>query len=132
MLDVEKAIQDKLPGLNEKPGAKVLVNIIRTLAHEDEINEFIQLNRHLRGFAFLEKVLTHFNFTYQVSARDLSHIPAEGAVIIVANHPIGSLDGLALLKLIRSVRADVRIVATDMLMQIEPLSSLFLQVDNFS
>ena len=49
---------------------------------------------------------------------------------MVANHPIGSLDGLALLKMVRSVRPDVRIVASDLLNNIAPLQSLFLGVDN--
>lgn len=49
--------------------------------------------------------------------------------MIVANHPIGTLDGLALLKLIRSVRPDVRIVANRVLLQMEHLQSVFLPVD---
>jgi putative hemolysin len=53
-------------------------------------------------------------------------------VIITANHPIGSLDGLALLKLVKEVRPDVKIVANDLLMQIEPLRPVFIGLDNLS
>ena len=80
------------------------------MTHEDKINCFIEDNQHLRGFAFLDKILGHFNFTYRVSNRSINRIPSEGRVVIIANHPIGSLEGLALLKMIYTVRPDVRIV----------------------
>ena len=132
MLNLENTLQQRFPDFHKKPGAKLMVKILKALTHEDEINQFIETHQHLRGFAFLDKVLEFFNFGYQVSSRTLNAIPSEGRVIIVANHPIGSLDGLALLKLIRSVRPDVRIVANDLLAQVEPIRSLFIPVDNMS
>lgn len=105
---------------------------MKMMIREDEINDFIRKNQHLRGFAFLDKILDYFNFTYQVTAKSLNNIPAEGRLIIIANHPIGSLDGLALLKLVRSIRPDIRIVANDLLSQLKPLETLFLPVDIFS
>jgi putative hemolysin len=58
------------------------------------------------------------------------NIPSSGRVVIVANPPLGALDGLALLKLIGEIRRDVRIVANDVLSNFEQLDSLFLPVDN--
>ncbi len=46
---------------------------------------------------------------------DLENIPSQGPVVLVANHPIGSLDGLALLRAVASVRPDVRILASQVL-----------------
>ncbi|MBF6057584.1 lysophospholipid acyltransferase family protein [Thiomicrorhabdus heinhorstiae] len=132
MIHIENAIKEKWPTLEQKPVYKMVLKLLKKLLHEDEINDFIEANRHLKGFAFLDHVLDHFDFSYQVNHRDLYHIPSEGRVIIVANHPIGSLDGLALLKLVRSVRPDVRIVASELLSHVDPLKSLFLAVDNFS
>lgn len=132
MLNLEKSLQQRFPDLHKKPGAKLMVKLLKALTHQDEINQFIETHQHLRGFAFLDKVLEYFNFSYQINSRALNTIPSEGRVIIVANHPIGSLDGLALLKLVRTVRPDVRIVANDLLAQIEPIRSLFIPVDNLS
>jgi len=132
MIDLEKSLLEKQPGLEEVPGSKLLFKTLKKLFREDEINKFIKTNQHLRGFSFLDKVLEYFNFTYQASARSLNKIPAEGRVIIVANHPIGSLDGLALLKMIRSIRPDVRIVANELLNRVEPLQSLFLPIEIIS
>lgn len=132
MLNLEKALVEKFPELPNKMGGKLIIKLIKALTHEEEINQFIQSHQHLRGFAFLDQVLKHFNFGYKVSSRSLNRIPSEGRVILAANHPIGSLDGLALLKMVRSVRPDVRIVASDLLNHIEPLQALFLGVDNIS
>ncbi|MCB1616672.1 MAG: lysophospholipid acyltransferase family protein, partial [Pseudomonadales bacterium] len=57
-------------------------------------------------------------------------IPISGKVVIVANHPIGSLDGLALLKLVGEVRKDVKVVANEVLSALSPLDDLLLPVDN--
>jgi putative hemolysin len=132
MINIEKTISHKHPDFGKKTGAKLFLKLLKRLLHEDEINHFIQTNQHLKGFAFLDHVLDHFNFSYQINNRDFNNIPAEGRVIIVANHPIGSLDGLALLKLVRSVRPDVSIVTNELLSHIDPLDSLFLSVDNMS
>ncbi len=132
MIDIEKAVNEKFPVIKDKTGASILYKMLKTISHEDEINLFIESNQHLRGFSFLDKVLEHFNFSYRVSNHSINRIPSEGRLIIIANHPIGSLDGLALLKLISSIRNDVRIVANDILNQIEPLKSLFLPIDNMS
>jgi len=132
MLNLEKALTEKYPDLPQKLGGKAMIKLVKTLTHEDEINQFIETHQHLKGFAFLDHVLNFFNFSYQVSARSLNRIPSEGRLMIVANHPIGSLDGLALLKMVRSVRSDVRIVANDLLNNIEPLQSLFLGIDKLS
>ena len=54
-----------------------------------------------------------------------------GRLIIIANHPIGSLDGLALLKLVSEVRDDVKIVANDWLTELKPLEPMLLPVNVF-
>lgn len=53
-------------------------------------------------------------------------------MIIVANHPLGALDALALISLVKEVRRDVKVLANDVLMQIEPLNALLIPIDNLS
>lgn len=132
MIDIRQTILEKSPNFEKKLGGKQLIKFLEKITHQDEINQFILDNQHLKGFAFLDKSLEHFNFSYQTDNRSFNHVPAEGRVIIISNHPIGSLDGLALLKFIRSIRPDVRIVANEMLNHVAPFRSLFLSVDNMS
>lgn len=135
MLDVDALLNDYLQHAGEqhdRPFIKKASFILKKLFHQNEINEFIETHQHLEGLEFNDAVLEHFNFTYQVSNKDRARIPDQGRTLIVANHPLGSLDGLALLKLVSEVRTDVRVVATTLLDCIEPLKSLFLSVDNLS
>ena len=66
-----------------------------------------------------------------VSSNDLQNIPSTGKLVIIANHPLGGLDALCLLKLVSSIRKDVKIVANDFLAGIEALSSLFIAINNY-
>ena len=61
----------------------------------------------------------------------LQRIPASGRLLIVANHPSGALDALALLDAVGKVRRDVRIVANDVLSLLQPLAGLLLPVRIF-
>lgn len=132
MIDAERILQDTYPDFKPGKSKKLVVTALRKLLHESDFNDVIDKNRHLRGFAFLDKLLTYFKFNYQIDNDSYNNIPSEGRLLIVANHPIGTLDGLALVKLIRSVRPDVRIVANRVLSHMEPLQSVFLPVDVLS
>ncbi len=134
MIDVDALLQDYLQHTDRhhgKPLIKKASSILKKLVHQDEINQFIETHQHLEGLEFNDAVLAHFNFAFQVSNKDRARIPDQGRVLIVANHPLGSLDGLALLKLISEIRTDIKIVATTLLNCINPLRNLFLSVDNF-
>jgi putative hemolysin len=132
MIDAEKVLHETYPDFKLGKNKKLILKTLKKLIHEDDFNEFIEKNKHLRSYGFLDKLLQHFKFTYQVSNRSIHNIPSEGRLIIVANHPIGTLDGLALIKLIRSVRPDVRIVSNRVLNHMEPLSTLFFPVEVLS
>lgn len=131
MLNVEQVVERHLPQLHNKPWlARPLRGALRHLLHEDDFVLFGQQYPHLSGLDFVEQVLEYFAFRYQVRDNELERIPAEGRVVIVANHPIGSLDGLVLLKLVSDIRPDVKVVANQLLSSIAPLGPLLLPVNN--
>lgn len=134
MINIERAVTEKFPGFATKPGLirKPTISILRKLIHEDEINTFLDDNADAHGFEFIDRVLDYFEFSYTVSERDRRNIPALGRVVIFANHPIGSLDGLAILKLVSEVRPDVKIVANDMLMNFKSMQDLIIPLDNMT
>ncbi|MCL6415744.1 lysophospholipid acyltransferase family protein [Aestuariirhabdus sp. Z084] len=134
MISVETALEQRFPGLSKRRPklGKTLTAFLRYLLHESEFRHFEQKYPHLQGFDFVEQVLEYFDFDYRAFDRECRRIPHQGRVVVVANHPIGSLDGLALLKLIGSVRRDVKVIANDLLYQLPPLRSLLLPVDNIN
>ncbi len=132
MINAERILQDTYPDLKLGKNNALAIKALKKLLHEDDFNAVIRKNQHLRGFAFLDKLLSYFKFNYQVDNNSFNNIPSEGRLLIVANHPIGTLDGLAIIKLIRSVRPDVRIMANRVLTHMEPLESVFFPVDVLS
>lgn len=80
----------------------------------------------------VEQVLEHLDIHCTVSARDLEQIPDHGPLVIIANHPTGTLDGLALMYAVSRVRRDVKVVTNRLLTHLEPLGSLFIPVDNIN
>lgn len=134
MVDVEKTLSLKYPAIAYYPSMvrNFVIYLLKKLLHQEEINDFLTHGEAYRGFDFVEAVLEYFNFGYTVSNKDKANIPSSGRVIIVANHPLGALDALALISLIKEIRSDVKVLANDVLMQIEPLSGLLIPVDNLS
>ena len=133
MVDVQKEIEKKFPKVKEKDNflKKSLFKIAKKIVHEDSINQFLGENSHLKGFEFVDAVLDYFDFDYTVSNSDLQNIPPHGKVVIIANHPLGGLDALCLLRLVSQVRKDVKIVANDFLSGFDALNSLFIPIDNY-
>ncbi|HZZ94391.1 MAG TPA: lysophospholipid acyltransferase family protein [Usitatibacter sp.] len=132
MLQLEEVIGARFPALGERSPqiARPMLSLLRKLIREDEANEFLRTCEGLEGLDFIDRVLEHFNFSYTVVGSELENIPSEGRVVIVANHPLGLLDGVALMKLVSRVRRDVKIVANDVLLAFKPLRPLVLPVVN--
>lgn len=133
MINVEQAITLKYPNAFSKiptPLARTAVAFLRRLFHEGDINRFLELYGENTGLDFIDRVFDYLNFDYSVTGKGKLNIPASGKVMIIANHPLGALDALALIKLVGEVRRDVKIVANDMLMQITQIEKLLLPVDN--
>ena len=61
------------------------------------------------GFG-LENLLAEMRLELRVDAADVARIPSSGAVVVVANHPFGMLDGAMLALLLTRVRPDVKIM----------------------
>lgn len=133
MIDIQKEIEKKFPNMEKKDNflKKSLFKIAKKIVHEDSINQFLTQNSHLKGFEFVDAVLDYFDFDYAVSSNDLQNIPTSGKVVIIANHPLGGLDALCLLRLIGQIRKDVKIVANDFLAGFDALNSLIITIDNY-
>ena len=104
---------------------------LEKLLYLKRINKFISEHNDKSEIEFIDELLEYLDITYTASSKDRSKIPSEGKLLIVANHPLGGLDGLILLKLISEVRRNVKIIANDLLMNVPNLSNLFLPYDLF-
>ena len=132
MLDVEKSVFKKFPKLKDSKIAKSVVRkLADALIHEQEINKFLEKNAHLGSYEFIDEVLQYFDFTFSVNDKQLENIPSSGRVVIIANHPLGALDALSLIKLVSKVRKDIKVVANEFLDIFENIKPLLINVDVF-
>lgn len=127
MFSLDSVLDDLWPQAKPAPWQK---SLLKKLLHEEEFQQFAADHRHLKGLDMVEQVLEHLDILCTIPAHGLEQIPAHGPLIVIANHPTGTLDGLALLYAVSRVRRDVKVVTNRMLTHLEPLSSLFIPVDN--
>lgn len=83
--------------------------------------------RDLGPFEFAEQGLAALQVTIESRPHDLSHsIPASGPLLVVSNHPYGGIEALALMKVLRTVRTDVKFLANAGLQVFRELQPLFV------
>lgn len=108
---------------------KFVITYIKRKLHEDEINSTISDLQAFKGLAFNKKVLERLNIEMQFYG--LETMPKTGPVTIVANHPLGGLDGMALIETVSRIRPDVQVFVNDLLTSIQNFGNVFVPVNSF-
>lgn len=81
-----------------------------------------------RGQAFWRPALDMMGIPLETPAEQIARIPASGAVIIVANHPHGLVDGMVLADLIGRVRTDYKILTRSLLTDVDEINQFMIPV----
>ena len=98
----------------------------------DRLNELYgRIPKEEGTLPYLRAALEAMNIRCRVSDGDLSRIPPEGRLVVVANHPFGAVEGLLLASILSPVRQDTRIMANYLLKRIPELRELFIFVNPF-
>ncbi len=125
-IDIGEVLRSK--GVNNAP--RFLVNLLKRLVHQDELNDMLARCSGLEGIEFAQKVLEILKVSYRIHG--MENLPAKGGrYIFASNHPLGGLDGLILISLIGREMGDVRFVVNDLLMFVKPLEPIFVPVSKF-
>lgn len=78
------------------------------------------------GQAFWRAALGTMGIDLLTPAEQLAHIPKDGPVVVVANHPHGMVDGMILADLIGRVRPDYKILTRALLTGIDEVASSYM------
>jgi putative hemolysin len=105
--------------------------LLKRLLSIDGCESVYRKAQRLCDGSFDVRVLRALDITIDAPRADVDHIPSSGPLLIVANHPHGAIDGLALSTFTRRVRPDVRVLANVMLSAIPELADLCFFVDPF-
>jgi len=126
-LDIDKLFRTK--GKKLYPFIpKFLIKYIKRIIHEDELNLVMSKYKDKLGLDFLDRILNEF-FTVDIEVRNPENIPVGGRYIVAANHPLGGLDGMALMQEIGKIRKDFKFIANDLLLELKNLKDLFAPVN---
>jgi putative hemolysin len=69
------------------------------------------------------------DITLRYSAEKLAAVPRKGPLVVVANHPFGVVDGLAVCHLVASLRTDFKVVAMSTLCRVPEIREHVLPID---
>lgn len=108
--------------------AKPLTKILRF----DTLNSlYAQYQREDSEGEFVDRVLEMFGIRLELGGRPVERLPRSGPLMVVANHPFGAVEGVILVKLLRHLRPDVKVMANSMLGRIPEMKEHLIEVDPF-
>ncbi|MFA5973880.1 MAG: 1-acyl-sn-glycerol-3-phosphate acyltransferase [Lentimicrobiaceae bacterium] len=125
-LDLDSVIAAKNPRLL-RILPRFVLSYLKKVIHQDDLNEIVLNNRHLDGIEFLDACIKGFGV--KIRYHGLENVPADGRWIVASNHPLGGLDGIALIWVIGKIRKDIVFPVNDLLMNIPNLKDLFIPIN---
>ncbi len=134
LIDIRSVIASKNPTLARMmPG--FIVSWLKKKLHVDRVNGYIYRNRDKTGLPFVRAILDEFGVSVKVNDRRTAPfetdalIPPVGRYIIAANHPLGGLDGMALMQELGKSRPDIVFPVNDFLLFVPGLRPLFVPIN---
>ncbi len=132
MLDLENTLTERMPWLAGYPFISgALTSILKSVASQERFNLLLEQAGKSQGLDFVDRMLELLSIDYHLENAGIERVPATGALLVVANHPLGMQDALVLLHCLGSIRPDVRMLGNDWLSSVPQLGELLLPVDVF-
>ena len=127
-IDLDAIIASKSERL-AKFTPKFVVNWVKRIVHQDELNEILKFSNGAIDVEFADKVLLWLNAKSNVKFINRESLRSDGRYIFVSNHPLGGLDGLILISSLGKIFGKVKFVVNDLLMHILPMRNIFVPVN---
>lgn len=128
-INIKAIVRERLGGASRLvPG--YFVRKLEKLICQERLNELLARNYPMVGADFCRGVLDNLNVS--VEAVNIDRLPAvdNRRVIIACNHPLGGLDGMALIDFFtRHYGGNLKFIVNDLLMAVKPLAPVFLPIN---
>lgn len=125
-LNLERIISSKNPTLYKKL-PKFFINYLNRILHIEDINDLLYTNRDKKNLEFVKVMLDRFGAKINVSG--IENIDGLSRYIAVSNHPLGGLDGLALIHTIGKINKNIVSPSNDFLMLLKNTNDLMVPVN---
>lgn len=131
-LDIAEILKKRIPASKQRFIPGFLYQALARLIHQDELNEMLRVSYPSMGSEFSKKILKYLEIEIEIEGAE--NLPKEGKrVVFASNHPLGGLDGIALIAVLGDRYGDenIRFMVNDLLMNVEPLSNVFLPINKY-
>lgn len=127
-IDVDQVLRARLPR-HYRYIPRFAVRWLERTICQDQLNAILEKMAGKDGVDAASAALTEMGIT--INEKGLEQLP-EGRYMFVSNHPLGGLDGLALISLLGNrYQHHIKFLVNDLLMAVEPLRGVFLPVNKY-
>ncbi len=128
-IDIRAIVNERL-GSVARVVPSFLIRKLENLICQERLNSLLEHNFPKEGADFCRGVLSDLDVKVEMVNADRLPPVSERRVIIVSNHPLGGLDGMALIDYFtRRYGGQVKFIVNDLLMAIKPLAPVFLPIN---
>ena len=130
-LDIKSILRERIPNNKRKWIPSFFISAVEKLIRQEELNEILRATLPSEGSEFSRRVLDYLDIKVDVTGLD--HLKEGERYMFASNHPLGGLDGMALITVLGRKYGDdnIRFLVNDMLMNVLPLKNIFLPVNKF-
>ena len=129
-IDIDQILKGKM-GSKAKFVPGFLVNWLKRIVHQDQVNAFLWESRDKTGVEWLEECVKYLDMTLEIEGKENLPRPDDGKFYtFVSNHPLGGEDGVALGAVIgRYYDGRFRYLVNDLLMNLPGLAPLCIPIN---
>ena len=130
-LDIRGILKERIPKKKRRWIPPFFITLVEKLIHQKELNEILRATLPSEGSDFAKRVLDYLDI--EVKVKGLENLKDGRRYMFASNHPLGGLDGMALISVLGKKYGDdnIRFLVNDMLLNVIPLKELFLPVNKF-
>lgn len=126
-IDVDAILSAKA-GKKARYVPRFLVSYLKKIIHQDEVNEFLLMNKDNQGLDFVNSFMKYFNNSFEVQG--IENLPKDGLYTFVSNHPLGAQDGLGLAYILGPhYKGKIKFLVNDLLMNIPQLAEFWVPIN---
>lgn len=128
-INVDQVLRERVPKVRRWM-PRWLVRCLEKLICQDRLNEMLRVVGDKKSVEATCVALDKLGIN--IVTHGLDELPRDVRYTFASNHPLGGMDGLALIKVVgERYNGNIRFLVNDLLMAVEPLKPIFLPVNKY-